>query len=240
MKKLISLVLILCMACMLIPAMAEDSVLGTWYLHELVQGETTVDPSIMGMTWSLEFKEDNTFVSSMSYGGDPEVNEGTWTQDGETISITVDGSTLNVVFSGDTITMDQGDGKGVFTREEPAAQTETTASNPIQAESEDAFFGSWTIGTVEAMGKRVHVDALSSLGLDLQITLNIEAGKATLAITMNGETKSFEAETSLVDGVLALTVAGEELTRLQLTDAGEILFVLPSSASVSVYLVPAT
>ena len=31
MKKLISLILILCMACLLVPAMAEDDVTGDWY-----------------------------------------------------------------------------------------------------------------------------------------------------------------------------------------------------------------
>ena len=33
MKKLISLLLVLCMACMLIPALAEEAVTGDWYLH---------------------------------------------------------------------------------------------------------------------------------------------------------------------------------------------------------------
>ena len=59
MKKLISLILVLCMACALAPAMAEG-VTGTWYLIEMNADGVSVSPADMGMTWTLVFNEDGT------------------------------------------------------------------------------------------------------------------------------------------------------------------------------------
>lgn len=39
MKKLISMILIVCMACMMIPAMAEEDLTGEWYVKTMSQGE---------------------------------------------------------------------------------------------------------------------------------------------------------------------------------------------------------
>ena len=83
MKKLISLLLILCMACMLIPAVAEDSAAGTWYMAEMTQGEMTFAPSQLGMTWSLTLAEDGTASSVMEMMGEKE--ESTGTVDGEAV-----------------------------------------------------------------------------------------------------------------------------------------------------------
>ena len=50
MKKLISLVLALCLACMLIPAVAEDDVTGEWYAN------------MSGIAVKFTINADNTFT----------------------------------------------------------------------------------------------------------------------------------------------------------------------------------
>ena len=53
MKKLFSLILALCMACMMIPAVAEEGVAGEWYA------------SLGGMTMVLNLAEDGTAEMTM-------------------------------------------------------------------------------------------------------------------------------------------------------------------------------
>ena len=78
MKKLFSLILALCMACMLIPAMAEDSITGEWYA------------SLAGVTMVMNLAEDGT--AEMSMPGTENVASGTWVLDGEKITVTIEDS----------------------------------------------------------------------------------------------------------------------------------------------------
>ena len=77
MKKLISLMLILCMACMLIPAMADGSAAGVWY------------GDYHGAVMVLTLNEDGT--SSMTVSGN-QMAAGTWTENDGKIEITMAGA----------------------------------------------------------------------------------------------------------------------------------------------------
>ena len=57
MKKLVSLILALCMACILIPATAED-VTGLWYMVEMITNGVSINPAEMGINWTMELSED--------------------------------------------------------------------------------------------------------------------------------------------------------------------------------------
>ena len=240
MKKLISLVLILCMACMLIPAVAEEeSVLGTWYLKEAVMEGLTLQASDLGMSITMEFGEDGTLVVTTSYGGDPEVETDTWVQDGSVITITSNGQDMPLTLANGVLSMDMGEGLMNFTRE-AAATEESAPAAAVAAEGEEAFFGTWVLSSIEVMGKSVPVSLLSTFGLDMSVTITIEAGKATLAFTYSGESKEQALETSFADGKLALAAGGAEFSSLTLMESGDLAFTLPiDGQDFSVTLTPA-
>ena len=90
MKKLFSLILALCMACMLIPAMAEDSITGEWYA------------SLAGVTMVMNLAEDGT--AEMSMPGTENVAAGTWVLDGEKITVTIEDSPAEGTYADGKIT----------------------------------------------------------------------------------------------------------------------------------------
>ena len=89
MKKLVSLLLIACMACMLIPAVAEG-VTGTWYMVELETNGTKVNPAAMGVNWTMVLNGDGTAENKLDSMGDVQEASGTWTADGDTVTVTID------------------------------------------------------------------------------------------------------------------------------------------------------
>lgn len=80
----------------------------------------------MGITLSedylvIEIKDDGTWVLTTTMMGESDTQEGTWTQDGKTISFVSDGKTQNGTIDGDELTLSSGDDFGadmtlVFTR----------------------------------------------------------------------------------------------------------------------------
>ena len=88
MKKILALVLVLCMALAAIPAMAEDFS-GSWYM-------TLADVTL------------GTFV--LNEDGSANVNligedsTGTWSAEGDTLTVTVDGEAVDFVWDGESFT----------------------------------------------------------------------------------------------------------------------------------------
>ena len=90
MKKILALVLALCMALAAIPALAEEDFTGTWYL--LMFGMT-------GATFDLN--ADGTFTATPSISADTtEAAEGTWSAEGSTVTLTVDEQALPLTYDG--------------------------------------------------------------------------------------------------------------------------------------------
>ena len=127
MKKLFSLILVLSMAVMLVPALAESAD---------VTGEWTADYS--GYTVVLTLNADASF--SMEVAGMGGAN-GTWTLEGEALSLTAQGQTMVYEVKDGKITASQGGETMEFTRagaEEavPAAEAapaEETAPAEVKA-----------------------------------------------------------------------------------------------------------
>ena len=156
MKKLISLILILCMACMLIPAMAED-VAGEWYLKSMSYGGQAMDVTGFGMSGTLNLKEDGTFTMAMTGS---EESTGTWKADGDKVQLTMGTETVDVTIADGTlsITMDEASGTAmIFSREAPAAAYEPAEMN-ADAKLED-FTGTWGISYIGMNGIVVDLNA---------------------------------------------------------------------------------
>ena len=224
MKKLIALTLILCMACMLVPAMADESIVGTWYLSEISAQGQSFSPATFGMSMSFDLKEDGTAEGVTSYGSESQAVTGTWKLEGETISITVDNATQSGSFTGDSFTIESPDGSMIFTRNAPEAAP--AAGNTVAADGEAAFYGTWVLSSVEIMGQSVPVEMFAAFGLDMKITATIEAGKTTLAMSYNGESQQKDLSSSFRDGKLYLADEGSEIA-LALTEGGALTLELP-------------
>ena len=90
MKKILSILLVLCMCCAIPAAFAEETAsgfLGLWELVRYVQGELELDKEMLKESqgsWTLELKEDGTFHSVTVTGE----TDGTWTEADGTLELT--------------------------------------------------------------------------------------------------------------------------------------------------------
>ena len=78
MKKILALILVLCMALAALPALADEDFTGSWYLLQY------------GLTASsFELNADGTCSATTDTGeGDPQSIDGTWSADGDNVTIT--------------------------------------------------------------------------------------------------------------------------------------------------------
>lgn len=94
-----------------------SEITGTWTLSSVtsddgseVSGQDVADA--FGGVVTYDFQDGGKLVTAV---GDSEV-EGTWTQDGDTVSVDVGGQTGEGTVSGDTLTIESGGGISEFTR----------------------------------------------------------------------------------------------------------------------------
>jgi len=128
MKKLFSLVLALCMVCMMIPAVAEEGITGEWYT------------AISGVAMVLTLAEDGS--AELTIPSVQEVNAGFWILDGDKITLTLEDSPAEGTYADGKITLREGNMTMVFTREKVEG-TKVAEVNPAAA-AED-FEGTWSI-----------------------------------------------------------------------------------------------
>ena len=96
MKKILSLVLALCMALTAAAALAEGDVTGTWYIKMFGATAGSVDLDAQG----------KCVLTSQSASGETVVKEGTWALDGTTLTLTIDNESLPLNWDGENLTMD--------------------------------------------------------------------------------------------------------------------------------------
>lgn len=201
MKKLISLILVLCMACMLIPAMAEESIAGEWYY------------SYAGITMVLVLGEDGS--ASFTMPGAESASAGTWTLDGEKITITIEDSPAEGTYADGKITLGEGDAVMAFTREKPE-EIKIAEVNPAAAVED--FDGEWTPKYVGANGMTVDVSMAGqempgvilkdgALKFTGSSSISSVFGTNSLPLTFADGALSF----SLSLGEMALTIKAEML-----------------------------
>ena len=224
MKKLFSLVLVLCMACMMIPAVAEDSIAGEWYA------------SLGGMTMALNLAEDGT--AEMTMPGSENAAAGSWVLDGEKITITIEDSPAEGTYADGTITLGDEDMTMVFTREMPKA-IEIAAVNTAAA-AED-FEGTWEIVYVGYDGTVVDASAAGEQlpGLVVENGAMKFTGDSSLAKVFGTNALPM----TFADGALSMSVAlGETSYGLKLEILEDGMLSLTASMgdmSVNMYFVKA-
>ena len=150
MKKILSVILVLAMCCVLIPASAEDAPLaGTWYLTKGLNGEQelcVVNPEAITVT----LNEDGTALLTVAaYNVSREC---TWTSDGSVLTLEtgVEGEEpVTMTVEGDALVFSLGTSTAYLSRT-PAEPF--TLPGAAAAESAEAFDGTWIPYAQVAMG----------------------------------------------------------------------------------------
>ena len=218
MKKLVSLILILCMACMMIPAMAEEEVLtGEWYAD------------LYGMEVVLNLNADKT--ANMTLDGLGVIAEYTWVESNGlfVLTETTEGAKMEGSYKDGEIRINDGEDEFVFTREHVEG-IQVAEVNP-DAAAED-FEGTWALSYVRAAGGHARAAdvGLGDIGAVIEngvITftgssddISFFFGKDPIQMTYANGALSYESEIALgdesvngaigcevlQDGMLAITV----------------------------------
>ena len=226
MKKLISLVLALCMACMLIPAMAEEDVSGDWY------------GSLMGMGVQLTLNADGSYTISMS---GTVAEEGTWkAEDGKVITTPSSESPATEFAIQDASLYLSADGMEMtMTRNPEDAPSVEIAEVKTDAAVEE-FYGEWTCSAVQVEGMTLDADAYTAAAGDTLPSLSIAEGSVKfvgedmISVMLN----LFTLEPAFADGAITATgtlgegdTASTMTIQLQMLQDGQIKATLDSNGS---------
>ena len=210
MKKLITLFLILFMACMLISAGAEEDVTGEWTLYQMGMGGTMFDVSTLGMDIVMDIRADGTMEQKGEIQGQNMDGSGTWTLEGSTLTISMGKTPKVYTFADGRLTMERDGKEAVFVKEKPAAKDEKPEKlKTVAAGKEDDFFGSWRMDWMEVLGITLTKDLLPSLGVseNYDSVVTIEAGRVT-SVTDAGDgngPQTMTGTTRFEDGKLLIT-----------------------------------
>ena len=223
MKKLFSLILALCMVCMLVPAVAEEDVTGEWYLKTMKQGETEYDAGAIGYNITMTLNADGT--GTMLSPASEEPTPGSWTLEGDKITVTFEDSPIGGTVADGIITLSEGEMVMTFSREANEV-IQVAEVNPAAA-AED-FEGTWDIAYVgyngliidpsttgqEMPGLVVENGAMKFTGNNSlsqafgtnTIPLTFADGALGMSVSMDETSYGIKLE-MLEDGMLALTAA---------------------------------
>lgn len=215
MKKLISAILALALCCMLIPAMAEDDLTGEWYA------------SFAGIPVTLTINADGTLSMTSPQGG--EASPGTWTLEGDKLTLTIADSPATATVTADGIAMSESGMDLLFTREPIAAITIAEVKAGAAA---DEYYGVWTLAYMDADGMIIDP---SSVGM---VFPDVKLGEGTVEFVAASEDDLFAAMFNMMaltdtyeDGALILsaTAAGASASgKVEMLEDGMIKLTLDS------------
>ena len=163
MKKLISLVLALCMACMLIPAMADEDLTGDWY------------GSLMGMGVQLTVNADGSYTISMN---GTVAEEGTWAAaDGKlTTTPSTDSPATEFEIQADALYLGMDGMEMTMTRNPEDAPAAVEIAEVKADAAAEEFYGDWTCSAVEVEGMTLDASAYTAAAGDGLPGLSIAEG----------------------------------------------------------------
>lgn len=212
MKKLL-VVVVLLLLCVSAVSLAEDPIIGKWYLTEIIQDGQNYQAPDIGIEMTIEVKSDNTFTFTI---GSIE-NTGKWQQSGNTYTL----GKKEAVLEGGTLSMDSGSMHMIFTR----TAGEPTVLQPLHADSEDEFIGSWVLDRVGTNGVVVPVGNTPG-EKTFDVSMIVSPGSATVYFDIKDvDRTTLNYQTSYEDGKLVLSsdaydALGITITPLEKTDEG--------------------
>jgi len=146
MKKLISILIVLCLAAALVPAVAEEDPAGVWYLNRAVTNGVNMVAISDAFQITITLKEDGTSILFLQTNGteaNQSVSEGTWTYEDGVVTITEkeNGSVTVARYADGELTIESDANTRMILTREPWKPYEQPAA--VRAESMEAFYGAW-------------------------------------------------------------------------------------------------
>ena len=228
MKKLVSLLLALCLAAMMIPAFAEEDLTGVWY------------GNMMGMGVTITLNEDGTF--EMAAGGNV-MASGTWKVEDGKLLLDVEGDTEEFEINDGTLYNAASDMTLSRNPEDAPAAIEVAEVKPDAAAEE--FYGDWVCLAVEVQGMRLDAAAYAEKAEDELPGLTVSAD----AVSFTGDgmiTMLFSMVTLnpvYADGAIVASPAVEDMpisVRFEMLQDGNLKATLESSSDPMIlYYAPA-
>ena len=223
MKKMLAVLVIMLALCISFNSLAEDDIIGTWYLTEMIQNGQSVNAANTGVVMTMEVKSSMTFT--LSYNGDSQT--GIWSKQGN--KYILDGE--EAVLKDGKLSMTAGGVTMVFSRQSNIS----TVPQPVRASNEGDFLGEWTVDQIGANGVVVPA-AIAPEGMSLDISMSIKSGAAIINLGMNGSSYSLDYDTTYLNGKLVLSSSvydtlGLSFTPLEKTDDGGIMTTFTMSYS---------
>lgn len=93
-----------------------DPIVGV-YTQTYLEVDGVERPLPEGVTLTMEIKADGTVVMTQSYDGESQSESGTWTKDGNAVSIIIDSDTTILTAGENTLTYSEGGYVQVFTKQ---------------------------------------------------------------------------------------------------------------------------
>lgn len=199
MKKFAALLLAL-MLCMGLALAETVDVTGTWHLNEIISGEISINPGVLGMDMSITLNADGTATGDVA----GETGEGTWSMEGGSVIVAMAGDPMTFTLeNGNLISIVEGSTM-VFSREKAEITTVELGEARTDVTMED-FNGQWNATIVDMMGMQIPVTDMGML-----MTITIADGQVTLT-EGEGETATTSIGTAtLENGVLTVRTENEE------------------------------
>jgi len=210
MKKIFAMLLVLAMLLGATAVAVAVDVTGTWYCTEIGEGGNTFNPADFGLNVVVTLNEDGTCTMDAE-----ESTQGTWTIDGDTVTIKEEGApdTVMTLVDGKLI-IDEEEATMVFSREAAGGFTPAEA---VEAAAVEDFNGRWEAYKASALDMYVDIATLGQTA-----GLLIEDGVVTLQGTLFGEGED-EAQTmnlEFVDGMLKADMGDQGTLELYLLEDG--------------------
>lgn len=211
MKKILACVLALSLMLLCVVAAAETTdVTGSWYLNVVETEGMQMEPGMLGMEVTMILNADGTVVLYSAFGEEGEEETGTWTQEGDIVTLKQEEAedTVFALTEGQLVADMDGE-KMIFGREK--TEVEKYEAAPVDTDAALADFdGDWEISLIDFMGMQIPAEMAEGIVDMSQTNMSISNGVAVMSGTdAEGNPVSAEITGELADGVLTLKTVDE-------------------------------
>lgn len=210
MKKMLALLLALCLLCMGAFALAEaEDVSGVWYLTAFESDGVELPTSLLGIEMTMTLNTDGTALLESNMA---ETEIGTWMMNGDQLEVDDAVGDTQVFALVDGRLVGEQDGmKLILTRE--VGENAVQEASPVRTDAtREEFNGVWNGSYVELGGMQLPVSML-----DMNIGLEITTDKVLMTSITSDGSETQEQEFSFADGVLTI---GDDVMSLKLHENG--------------------
>ena len=200
MKKTVICLLLLCLACLLLPAATaeETSPVGIWYAFQVYQTQTNITMTLSdasSYSGTLTVNEDGTFLLSETEDGETHDQTGTWKLTGEgTLRFELPGIGMETTYPCPFISISGNNSNIMFSRSKPGPLTEPVLE--MKEEFAHMFNGTWTPRYILVNGMKADV---SAVGLE-NTQFTIDSGTFTASVLSDGAEVSSRAYSCAFQG----------------------------------------